>query len=61
MTRSLNESPAADGFEQVYIPGQKEVRTEAERRANGIPLSGSTVTDLKSLSEDFGIPLELNE
>ena len=59
MTRSLNESPAADGFDQVYIPGQKEVAVEAERRANGIPLSGSTVTDLKSLSEEFGIPLEL--
>ena len=61
MTRSLNESPAADGFEQVYIPGQKEVRTAAERRRNGIPLTGSTVTDLNSLSQEFGIPLELRE
>lgn len=61
MTRAFNESPPADGFEQVYIPGQKEVAIEADRRANGIPLSGSTVTDLRSLSEEFGVALTLNE
>ena len=61
MTRSFNECPPADGFDQVYSPGQKEVAVEADRRANGIPLSGSTVTDLRSLSEEFGVPLKLSE
>lgn len=60
-TKALIESPSADGFERVSIPGQIEVETDARRREDGIPLSGSTVTDLRSLSEEFRIPLELHE
>lgn len=59
MIRTLNESPAADGFEQVQLPGQIEHRTEQHRRANGIPLPKSTVASLRSLSDRFEIPLEI--
>ncbi|HUG20055.1 MAG TPA: Ldh family oxidoreductase, partial [Planctomycetaceae bacterium] len=58
MIRSCNDSPPAEGFERVIVPGQKEHETEQERTRNGIPLSRSTVADLKSLSDEFGIPLE---
>jgi LDH2 family malate/lactate/ureidoglycolate dehydrogenase len=58
MIKSCNDSPPAEGFERVIVPGQKEHAAEQDRSRNGIPLSPSTVTDLKSLSEEFGIPLE---
>jgi L-2-hydroxycarboxylate dehydrogenase (NAD+) len=58
MTKAFNESPAAPGFDRVVIPGQLEAETEVERLQNGIPLSDSTLADLRSLSEEFGIPLQ---
>lgn len=60
MRKTINESPAADGFPQVLIPGQPEEMTLAERTANGIPLPASTLAMLNSLADEFEIPLELN-
>lgn len=57
MTKAFNESPAAPGFDRVVIPGQLEADAEVDRRKHGIPLSGSTLADLRSLSEEFDIPL----
>ncbi len=59
MMQSLNESPPAKGFERVLVPGQKEAETLARREREGIPLSASTRADLVSLSEQFGIGLDL--
>ncbi|MFT5091716.1 MAG: L-2-hydroxycarboxylate dehydrogenase (NAD+) [Porticoccaceae bacterium] len=59
MTQTFNDSPAAPGFDRVIIPGQLEAETEVDRRQNGIPLSPSTAVDLRSLSEEFGIPLSI--
>ena len=59
MTQTFNDSPAAPGFDRVIIPGQLEAETEVERHENGIPLSPSTAADLRSLSEEFGIPLKI--
>ncbi len=55
---TLNQSPAAEGFERVLLPGQKEAETFAQREKMGIPLSESTWADLQSLSEQFHLPLE---
>ena len=57
MIRTMNESPPAAGFERVLVPGQLEHETEQQRRRNGIPLSPSTVADLRSLSEEYGVEL----
>jgi L-2-hydroxycarboxylate dehydrogenase (NAD+) len=59
MTGAFNDSPAAPGFDRVIIPGQLEAETELERLKNGIPLSPSTAVDLRSLSEEFNIPLSI--
>jgi L-2-hydroxycarboxylate dehydrogenase (NAD+) len=59
MTQTFNESPAAPGFDRVIIPGQLEAETEVERREHGIPLAPSTAVDLRSLSEEFNIPLSI--
>jgi L-2-hydroxycarboxylate dehydrogenase (NAD+) len=60
MIRTLNESPPAPGFELVQSPGQKEHAALLDRSENGIPLSGSPLADLRSLEQEFGVPLELN-
>lgn len=57
MIQTLNQSPSAPGFEQVMVPGQKEAETLKHRERHGIPLAESTWRDLRSLSEEFGIPL----
>lgn len=58
MIRSLNRSPAADGFGEVLTPGQKALRTEQERREQGIPIAPSTLGELRELSAKFGLPFE---
>jgi len=60
MIRALNESPPAEGFEQVHVPGQIEHETEKIRCRDGIPLPESTAQSLRELSERFGVPLQLN-
>ncbi|MDG2129511.1 MAG: Ldh family oxidoreductase [Fuerstiella sp.] len=61
MMRKFNESPPAPGFERVMIPGQPEEECMQNRLRDGIPLSPSTVTDLSSLAEQFGITLSLDD
>lgn len=43
------------GEEKVLVPGDPEREYEQERRANGIPLVASVVTDLQQLGERFGV------
>ncbi|MBI1312381.1 hypothetical protein GC176_13910 [bacterium] len=61
MIRTLNDSPPAPGFDQVLAPGQPEHARLLDRTKNGIPLSGAPLADLRSLEEEFGIRLELDE
>ena len=46
--------PAA-GFTEVLYPGEPEARREAERRANGIPLSPQVVDSLKAVADEAGV------
>lgn len=57
MIRATNESPPADGFDQVIVPGQLEHQVEQERRRDGIPINTETMASLRSLSEQYGVTL----
>jgi LDH2 family malate/lactate/ureidoglycolate dehydrogenase len=48
----------APGFDRVIIPGDPEREMEKERRANGIPLVGPVVDDLRYLAEKFKLDWE---
>lgn len=61
MMRKFNESPPAPGFDRVMIPGQPEAECMQNRLHDGIPLSPSTVTDLSSLSKQFGVELDMDK
>ena len=60
MTKTLNESPPAEGFQRVLVPGQMEHETEQQRTKAGIPLPEATLAELQSLAEQFDVPLALD-
>lgn len=51
----LKRLPTAEGFSEVFVPGEPEFRTYDERSQNGIPLPEQVVHNLKSIGERFGI------
>ncbi len=49
--------PKAEGFNEIFVPGEPEERTYEERIRNGIPLPEGTVRNLRSAAERFSIEL----
>jgi ureidoglycolate dehydrogenase (NAD+) len=53
--RAVNALPPAEGFERVYMPGQIEWESFAEREASGIPFPPGALETLQPLSERLGV------
>ena len=53
----LKALPKAEGFSEIFVPGEPEWRTFDDRSRNGIPLPEGTVRRLRSVAEKFGIKL----
>ena len=51
----LRESALAEGADQIYTHGQKEVLAETDRRANGIPVNDGTMVELLDLCKYLGL------
>ena len=51
----LKDTPPAQGFKQVYYPGEVEFVKEQDRRKNGIPIEDATWGVLRKLATEFGI------
>ena len=49
--------PRREGFEEILLPGERGRRTEAVRRASGIPLASSTWEALGVLAKELAIDL----
>lgn len=49
--------PKAEGFSEIFVPGEPEERTFTERSKNGIPLPEGTVRNLIAVSEKLGVKL----
>ncbi len=47
--------PKAEGFEEILMPGEPESRSEAKRRANGIPLAVDDVETLMAEADKAGL------
>ena len=47
--------PKADGFDEIYVPGEIEENIAAERMRDGIPLPPGTVVKLVEAGKDFGV------
>ena len=46
---TLRQSPKAEGAEQIYTHGEKEILAEKDRRKNGIPVNDNTMVELADL------------
>ncbi len=55
----LKALPTAEGFDEVFVPGEPEYRTYDDRFRNGIPLPEQTVSNLRSVGERFGVEFPL--
>ena len=49
----------AEGFSEIFVPGEPEERTFIERSRSGIPLPEGTIRNLKAISEKYGVELPL--
>lgn len=53
----LKALPKAEGFKEIFVPGEPEWVTLDERSQKGIPLPEKTASNLRSVGERFNIKL----
>src|SRR5207253_8770061 len=51
--------PLAQGFDEVFYPGELEARNEARNRKQGLQLPEDTLADLRSVAKATGLAAEL--
>jgi LDH2 family malate/lactate/ureidoglycolate dehydrogenase len=51
----LKDTPKAEGFTEVFYPGEVEYRKEQDRRKNGVPIEDATWKRLGDLAKGYGI------
>ena len=51
----LKSLPRANGFNEIFMPGELEERTSRNRSKNGIPISSGTASRLRQVGEKLGI------
>jgi LDH2 family malate/lactate/ureidoglycolate dehydrogenase len=47
------------GADEILVPGESTSRRARENRHNGIPIGEATLDELRSLSEEYAIPFDL--
>ncbi len=57
MIREIKSLPRAKGVNEVFLPGEIEVRNQQRRGKEGIPLPPATVNELQKLSSEYGVSL----
>ena len=51
----ITKSAPAEGFDEVLLPGDIELRTKRERMANGIPIPDATWSAIATLATELGV------
>lgn len=51
----VKSSPLQEGFEEILLPGEPEVRTEQRRRAEGIPVDEETWRQIQEAAAGLGV------
>ena len=51
----LKATPPAEGFKEVFYPGEIEFRKEQDRRKNGVPIEDATWNTIKALAQGYGL------
>jgi LDH2 family malate/lactate/ureidoglycolate dehydrogenase len=55
----LNATPTMPGADRVLYAGQRERETEADRRANGIPIHPALAAELREKAAELGVDYDL--
>ena len=55
----LKATPPAEGFTEVFYPGEIEYRKEQDRRKNGVPIEDATWNKLHDLAQNYGLAEKL--
>jgi uncharacterized oxidoreductase len=51
----LKATPLAQGFTEVFYPGEVEYKKELDRRKNGVPIEDATWGKIKDLAQGYGL------
>jgi len=54
--REMKNSERAEGVKRIYIPGEIELETKADRLKHGIPIPEPVVKDLVALGQELSVP-----
>ncbi|MCL4466656.1 MAG: Ldh family oxidoreductase [Chloroflexi bacterium] len=54
--REIKGSALAEGATRIYVPGEIEFETKAERLAHGIPVPEQVVKDFVALGQELAVP-----
>jgi len=54
--QEMKSSERAEGVKRIYIPGEIELETKADRLKHGIPIPEAVVTDFIALGQELGVP-----
>lgn len=57
MIERLKNSEPAEGMDEVLMPGEPEVRQEAERSRSGLPITPQVLASLEAEAAQAGIPM----
>jgi LDH2 family malate/lactate/ureidoglycolate dehydrogenase len=57
--RDITSTPPAAGYDRVYYAGLPEHEKELDGRANGVPLHPTVVANLRDLSRETGVALDI--
>ncbi|MCL6600152.1 MAG: Ldh family oxidoreductase [Alicyclobacillus macrosporangiidus] len=57
LVRDIRAIPPADGFDRVYLPGERRRHTRRMREAEGIPVPPETMREFEQLSQQYNVPL----
>ena len=55
----IKKASKAEGYDRIYIPGEKEWEIEKQRRRNGVPISMEILENLENLAKKFNIEFSL--
>ncbi len=61
MIEDMKGSERAECVEEIYVPGEIELRASEKNEKRGIAIGQGVLNDLKELKETFGIDYELEE
>jgi LDH2 family malate/lactate/ureidoglycolate dehydrogenase len=51
----MKGAPLAEGFDEIFYPGEIEARNEVANRKDGLLLPADTLRDLSKLASEFGL------